>query len=145
MKSLFALAGGTNIMDRTYMRQSCPRGAEDAIMSQEAAVEEPVVVPEETTRKKPKPKRQPKYHVILWNDDHHTFEYVIRMMKTLFGHVREKGFQIALEVHAKGKAVCLTTTLEHAELKRDQIHAFGRDAEASDSKGSMWSTIEPES
>jgi ATP-dependent Clp protease adaptor protein ClpS len=113
-------------------------------MSQEAAVEEPVVVPEKTARQKKKPKRQPRYHVILWNDEHHTFDYVIRMMKTLFGHAREKGFQIAMEVHTKGKAVCMTTTLEHAELKRDQIHAFGRDPEASDSKGSMWSTIEPE-
>ena len=41
-----------------------------------------------------------------------------------------------------GKAVVLTTTLEHAELKRDQIHAYGKD-HLEGSKGSMWSTIEP--
>ena len=96
------------------------------------------------TKSKKKPKRQPRYHVLLWNDDDHTFDYVIRMMKNLFGHPRERGMVIAQEVHEKGKAVCLTTTMEHAELKRDQIHAFGADAQATNSKGSMWSTIEPE-
>jgi ATP-dependent Clp protease adaptor protein ClpS len=38
----------------------------------------------------------------------------------------------------------LTTTREHAELKRDQIHAFGKDALVGDCKGSMSSSIEPE-
>ena len=115
-----------------------------------ATVEEEVATVEQPpkrkrkTHSKKKPKRQPRYHVILWNDDDHTFEYVIRMLKQLFGHPREKGLQIALEVDQKGKAVCLTTTLEHAELKRDQIHAFGKDALATKSRGSMWSTIEPE-
>ncbi len=116
-----------------------------------AAVEEPGTATqvEEPQKKKKakgkqKPKRQPRYHVLLWNDNDHTFEYVIRMMKNLFGHPRERGMQIALEVHEKGKACCLTTTMEHAELKRDQIHAFGADAMATNSKGSMWSTIEPE-
>jgi ATP-dependent Clp protease adaptor protein ClpS len=38
----------------------------------------------------------------------------------------------------------LTTTKEHAELKRDQIHAYGRDGLIERCKGSMWATIEPE-
>ena len=36
----------------------------------------------------------------------------------------------------------LTTTKEHAELKRDQIHAFGKDRQLDSCKGSMWATIE---
>jgi hypothetical protein len=32
-----------------------------------------------------KPKRQPRYHVVLWNDDDHTYEYVIAMLRRLFG------------------------------------------------------------
>jgi ATP-dependent Clp protease adaptor protein ClpS len=90
-----------------------------------------------------KTKRQPPYHVILWNDESHTYEYVIAMMMDLFGHTIEKGFQIAKEVDSQGRAVVLTTTMEHAELKRDQIHAFGKDALIASCKGSMWSTIEP--
>lgn len=91
-----------------------------------------------------RPRRQPRYHVLLWDDDDHTYEYVIRMLKELFGHPAEKGFQLAQQVDRAGKAICLTTTREHAELKRDQIHAFGRDPLIAHCRGSMSSTIEPE-
>ena len=91
-----------------------------------------------------KPRRQPRYHVVLWNDDDHTFDYVIAMLKQLFGHPPETGFKLAKEVDAKGRVVVLTTTKEHAELKRDQIHAFGADRLIARSKGSMWASIEPE-
>jgi ATP-dependent Clp protease adaptor protein ClpS len=87
-------------------------------------------------------KRQPPYHVILWNDDDHSYEYVIAMLMKLFGYPPEKGFTMAQEVDAKGRVIVLTTTLEHAELKRDQIHAFGRDALIAGCKGSMSATIE---
>ena len=110
------------------------------------AIDEPAVqtVPERKEEKKKKPKRQPPYHVILWNDDDHTYEYVIEMMRKLFGHPEEKGFLIAKEVDKQGKAICLTTTLEHAELKRDQIHAYGPDKRSEKSKGSMSASIEAE-
>jgi ATP-dependent Clp protease adaptor protein ClpS len=108
-------------------------------------VEEPQVQtpPREEVDKKKKPKRQPPYHVILWNDDDHTYQYVINMMQKLFGHPVEKGMQIADEVDKRGKAVVMTTTRELAELKRDQIHAFGKDDLIAGCKGSMSSTIEP--
>jgi len=98
------------------------------------------VLPEK--RRDQKAKRQPKYHVLLWDDNHHSYEYVIHMMRTLFGHPLEKSFEIAAEVDNSGRAICLTTTLEHAELKRDQIHAFGKDDLIAQCKGSMSSTIE---
>ena len=40
----------------------------------------------------------PPYHVILLNDEDHTYQYVIHMLQTLFGHPQERGFQLALEV-----------------------------------------------
>jgi ATP-dependent Clp protease adaptor protein ClpS len=91
-----------------------------------------------------RPKRQPRYHVVLWNDDDHTYEYVVVMLRRLFGHPPEKGLQIAEEVDRTGRAVVLTTTREHAELKRDQIHAFGADRLLARSKGSMSASIEPD-
>jgi ATP-dependent Clp protease adaptor protein ClpS len=106
-----------------------------------AAVAEPEV--DERTDARKKPKRQPRYNVILWNDDDHSYEYVILMMKDLFGHEVEKGFKIAKEVDKQGKAICLTTTREHAELKREQIHAYGADKLIARCKGSMSATIEP--
>jgi ATP-dependent Clp protease adaptor protein ClpS len=108
------------------------------------AVAPPVEKTAPDTDQHKKPKRQPRYHVVLWNDDDHSYEYVIMMMKELFGHSVEKGYQIAKKVDSQGRAVCLTTTKEHAELKRDQIHAYGKDVLISRCKGSMSATIEPE-
>jgi len=87
--------------------------------------------------------KQPRYHVVLWDSDDHTYEYVERMLRELFGHEKEQCHKLAETVDKDGRAVVLTTTKEHAELKRDQIHAYGRD-ELKGSTGSMWATIEPE-
>jgi ATP-dependent Clp protease adaptor protein ClpS len=106
-----------------------------------AAVAEPEQ--EQRTDQRKKPKRQPRYNVILWNDDDHSYQYVIEMLKDLFGFPVEKGFKIAEQVDKQGKAICLTTTREHAELKREQIHAYGADKMIARCKGSMSSTIEP--
>jgi len=91
-----------------------------------------------------KRRRQPRYHVVLWNDDDHTYDYVIAMLRRLFGHTAETAFKMATEVDTRGRVIVLTTTKEHAELKRDQIHAFGADRLIARSKGSMWASIEPE-
>ena len=104
-----------------------------------------VAEPQFETKKqqKTKPKRQPRYNVILWDDSDHSYDYVVLMMKQVFRHPIETGFQIAKEVDNSGRAICLTTTMEHAELKRDQIHAFGKDELIARCKGSMSATIEP--
>ena len=101
-------------------------------------------VPSRQQQRSVRPKRQPPYHVILWNDEDHTYEYVIAMLLELFAHPVEKGFQLARQVDTEGRAVVLTTTLERAELKRDQIHAYGKDVEIDGCQGSMWATIEAE-
>src|SRR5207244_13303348 len=90
-----------------------------------------------------KTKRQPPYHVILLNDDDHSYEYVIGMLQKLFGYPPEKGFQMAHEVDTTGRVIVMTTALELAELKRDQIHAFGPDPLIERCKGSMSAMIEP--
>jgi ATP-dependent Clp protease adaptor protein ClpS len=87
----------------------------------------------------------PPYDVILLDDDDHSFEYVVRMLKTLFGHPLEKGYRMAMEVHTTGRVVVATTNLEQAELKRDQVHAFGPDPLVPRCKGSMSATVEPAS
>ena len=112
---------------------------------QSAAVADPQqeVAVESEGHREEKTRRQPPYHVILWNDDDHSYEYVITMLMNLFGYPIEKGFQLAKEVDTQGKVIVLTTTREHAELKRDQIHAFGKDSLINGCKGSMSATIEP--
>ena len=88
-------------------------------------------------------KRQPPYHVVLLDDDEHTYEYVIGMLRKLFGFSPERSYQLAEQVDENGCVVLDTTTLERAELKRDQIHAFGRDWRIPRCVGSMTATIEP--
>ena len=100
-----------------------------------------VVAPVKQERAERQSRRQPRYNVLLWDSDDHTFDYVEKMLRELFGHEKEQCQVIAKQVDAEGRATVLTTTREHAELKRDQIHAYGKD-NLEGSKGSMWSTIE---
>ncbi len=94
-------------------------------------------------QEKQKTKGQPPYNVILLDDDDHSFEYVIHMLKVLFGHPPEKGYRMALEVDTTGRVIVATTHLEQAELKRDQIQTFGPDPLIPRCKGSMSAIIEP--
>jgi ATP-dependent Clp protease adaptor protein ClpS len=112
------------------------------MMSDEAAAAATVPVEEVADRSDSKTKRQPPYHVILWNDEDHSYDYVILLLMKLFGYPPEKGFGMAKEVDTQGRVIVLTTTLEHAELKRDQIHAFGKDDLVAGCKGSMRATLE---
>jgi ATP-dependent Clp protease adaptor protein ClpS len=104
---------------------------------------ETLVLPEKKVREENTVKRQPPYNVVLLNDDDHSYEYVIRMLGQLFGHPAERAFQMAKEVDTSGRVIVATTSKERAELKRDQIHAFGADPGIPRCKGSMSAEIEP--
>ena len=100
------------------------------------------LVPEKKPADKRKKRRVPRYHVVLWDSPDHSFDYVERMLRELFGHAPEECHKLAETVHEQGKVTVLTTTKEHAELKRDQILAYGKDDTCRDCKGSMHATIE---
>jgi ATP-dependent Clp protease adaptor protein ClpS len=106
-----------------------------------------VAVAEAPAKPKPGRKREPKqlppFNVILLNDDDHSYEYVIDMLGRLFAHPVEKAFRMAEEVDKTGRVIVCTTHKELAELKRDQIHAFGGDKRIARSRGSMSAVIEP--
>ncbi|HZW09200.1 MAG TPA: ATP-dependent Clp protease adaptor ClpS [Phycisphaerales bacterium] len=95
------------------------------------------------TKDKPKTDQPRQWNVVLLDDNDHSYEYVMAMVQTLFAHPLEKAFQIAKSVDTQGRAICLTTHKEHAELKRDQILAFGKDKLIASCKGSMSAIIEP--
>jgi ATP-dependent Clp protease adaptor protein ClpS len=150
-KSRFSIARLESGKDPNIMVQSlfdhwaCGNAsAREAVMSdQTAVVPREQVATERRQQTEQQSKRQPPYNVILWNDNDHTYEYVITMLMELFAYPPEKGFQMAKEVDTQGQVIVLTTTREHAELKRDQIHAYGKDKLIASCKGSMWATIEP--
>jgi len=90
-----------------------------------------------------RPRIQPRYHVILLDDDDHTYDYVLEMLAKLFGHPVERALQLAEEVDSAGRVIVDTTTMERAELKLEQIHAYGADWRIPRCKGSMQAAIEP--
>lgn len=85
----------------------------------------------------------PPWHVILMNDDDHSYSYVIAMLAAVFGFPSTKGMQHAEEVDSAGRTILITTSREHAELKQLQCHAFGPDPLIPHCKGSMTCIIEP--
>jgi ATP-dependent Clp protease adaptor protein ClpS len=114
---------------------------------QETAVAEPVV----RTRTRPRARAQPEtdtkhlppYNVIILNDEEHTFDYVIELLTKLFSHPLTTARELTWRIHTTGRAVVYTTHKEKAELKRDQVLAYGPDPRMSVSKGPLGCYIEP--
>lgn len=100
---------------------------------------QPAIKPEQ----KPQSRKAPMYHVVLMDDNDHTYEYVVGMLRKLFAMSPEDAFLRACQVDCEKRVVLETTTLERAELKRDQIHSFGRDWRVPHCCGSMSAVIEP--
>ena len=102
------------------------------------AIESPPAVevlpkPEQRRKKQPagaRPKKQPPYAVILFNDDQHTFQYVIETLMKVFGYPQEKSYSLTLQIHGEGKGIVWSGAREVAELKRDQIRSAGPDFHA---------------
>ena len=71
------------------------------------------------TRKKFK--RPSRYKVILHNDDYTTMEFVIYVLKVIFGKSDEESHEIMLTVHNQGHGVCGIYTHEVAETKMERV------------------------
>jgi ATP-dependent Clp protease adaptor protein ClpS len=96
----------------------------------------PVVGVSEETR------LQPPFHVVLLDDQDHSYEYVVEMLGAVFGHGRPRAFAMAREVDTRGRAIVFTGPLERAEFKRDRIHAYGADPRIPRCAGSMSAAVE---
>jgi ATP-dependent Clp protease adaptor protein ClpS len=83
------------------------------------------------------------YHVIILNDDEHTFDYVIEMLQAVFKISYAAAFDHTMEADSTGSSIVLTTNLEEAEGKRDQVHAYGPDWRMPNSRGSVAALVEP--
>jgi ATP-dependent Clp protease adaptor protein ClpS len=83
------------------------------------------------------------YHVIILNDDEHTFDYVIEMLQAIFNMSYATALSHTVEADSTGSSIVLTTSLEEAERKRDQVHAYGPDWRMPNSRGSVAALVEP--
>lgn len=110
-------------------------------------LEDPVVTTESTPQSKTetttRTRRQPPYHVIILNDEEHTFEYVIELLTKLFAHPLNTATELTWRIHNSGRAIVYTTHREKAELKCEQVLSFGADPRMSISKGPLGCYIEP--
>jgi ATP-dependent Clp protease adaptor protein ClpS len=87
----------------------------------------------------------PLYHVVLLDDDDHTYDYVIEMLQRLFCCSLDDAYRHAVEVDTTGRTIVITCELPQAEFARDQIHGYGPDRRMPRSKGSMSAILEPAS
>jgi ATP-dependent Clp protease adaptor protein ClpS len=85
----------------------------------------------------------PLFHVVLLDDDEHTYDYVVEMLQKIFLLSASDAFQHAVEVDTTGRTIVITCELPHAEFARDQIHGYGADWRMPKCKGSMRAVIEP--
>ena len=96
----------------------------------------PDVLPDTDTDTESKTRRQPPYAVILHNDDLNGMDFVIMVLRKVFGYTVEKCFELMLEAHEKGRAAVWVGAMEVAELKADQIRSCGPDPQQK-SKGAQ--------
>jgi ATP-dependent Clp protease adaptor protein ClpS len=101
----------------------------------------PEVLPEVETETRTK--RQPPYAVILHNDDSNTMEFVVMVLRKVFGYTVEKCVELMLEAHNKGRVAVWIGALEVAELKADQIRSFGADPHVKKGGHPLGVSVEP--
>jgi ATP-dependent Clp protease adaptor protein ClpS len=83
------------------------------------------------------------YHVILLNDNHHTFDYVIDMLVSKFSFSESEAIEHTMDVHFNGRSIVATSEKDEAEAGRDRIREHGADPRLAQSKGPMNVVIEP--
>lgn len=101
----------------------------------------PTVLPDIDTTRREEMARL--YHVVLLDDDEHTYDYVVEMLAKLFFFSESDAFQHAVEVDTTGRTIVMTCELPQAEFARDQIHGYGKDWRMPKCKGSMSAILEP--
>lgn len=69
------------------------------------------------------------HEIILYNDDHNTFDHVIQTLMIVCEHTPEQAEQCALLVHYKGKCGVKTGTYDELEPKCISLLDAGLSAE----------------
>ena len=87
--------------------------------------------------------REPLFHVVLLDDNEHSYDYVIEMLEKLFLLPTSVAFEHAIEVDTTGRTIVITCERPQAEFAQDQIQAYGADPRMPNSKGSMSAVLVP--
>ncbi len=72
--------------------------------------------------------KEPKsYHVILYNDNYTTMDFVVHVLSVIFHHSPTVSEKIMLDVHEKGKGVAGTYPRDIAETKALQARTLAQE------------------
>jgi ATP-dependent Clp protease adaptor protein ClpS len=85
---------------------------------------------------------EPPYHLILLDDNDHTYPYVIEMLGRIFGYEAEKAYALACIVDAEGRVTVETADHDQVTRHQGQIHGYGPDPRVARCKGSMSAVVE---
>jgi ATP-dependent Clp protease adaptor protein ClpS len=67
--------------------------------------------------------------LVLYNDDYHTFDFVIESLQTICDLDQHQAEQLTLLVHYKGKATCKRGSQEKLDPMCAKLREIGLDAE----------------
>ena len=84
----------------------------------------------------------PRYHLVLLDDNDHTYEYVVEMLGRVFGYGREKAYVLACIVDSEGRVCVETASHEQVTQHHQQIHSYGPDPRVVRCVGSMSAVVE---
>ena len=80
--------------------------------------------------------------VVLFDDDEHTYDYVVEMLVECCSLSRESAFRCAVEVDLSGRTTVFFGTRDDCLRRCGRIHAFGADPRLSRSRGSMKAEVQ---
>jgi ATP-dependent Clp protease adaptor protein ClpS len=66
--------------------------------------------------------------LVVFNDDHNSFDWVIRCFVEVLDHTREQAEQLSLIIHFKGKATVKTAPKSELKPKKDALVERGLSA-----------------
>ena len=98
-------------------------------MGSTTTLPEPPVLPEEAVQDQVAdlPALQPPYAVILHNDDINGMDFVISVLRKVFGYSTIKAARLMWQAHTAGRSVLWTGSFEVAEFKALQVQSCGPD------------------
>ena len=85
----------------------------------------------------------PLYHLLLLDDDQHSYAYVVEMLGAVLGYGREKAYVLARIVDTEGRVIIETGPRDRVTEHQRQIHSYGADPRIATSLGSMSAVVEP--
>ena len=84
----------------------------------------------------------PLFKVVLFDDDEHTYDYVVEMLVDCCSLSKESAFRCAVEVDLSGRTTVFYGTVSECRRRCDRIHAYGADPRLPRSRGSMRAEVQ---